>query len=250
MRHIQINIENSESINKVLGTVFSLFREDNIDNSSCSNDLFNAIMSIHAYESANISLAKQEDVCAFLLQNKDTNKIIEQIENAVCNSEELRPMKQIVSYFLDEMVCNMQQHSKSEKGFAFAKYNTDLRTIDLCLADKGITIYGSFIEKQLYLDLIGNSDAQALSLAKDGYSTKNLPNAENRGYGISSNAKLIVEGLGGVFSIMSGNALLLYDKTTINIFELPESIEWSGTLVIARIPVDIPESFNFYKYIS
>lgn len=85
MRHIQINIENSESINKVLGTVFSLFREDNIDNSSCSNDLFNAIMSIHAYEIANISLTKQEDVCAFLLQNKDTNKIIEQIENAVCN---------------------------------------------------------------------------------------------------------------------------------------------------------------------
>lgn len=250
MQQAQISIGNSESVNKILGLIFSLIGENKIDNSLCTNDLCNAMISIYAKGNSRVSLPKQCKIHEFLLQNNDANFVIEEIENTICGSEELHPMKQIVSYFLDEMVCNMQQHSKSEKGFAFAKYNTELNTIDLCLADKGITIYGSFIEKQLYLDLIGNSDAQALSLAKDGYSTKNLPNAENRGYGISSNAKLIVDGLNGVFSIMSGNALLLYDKSAINIFELPESIEWGGTLVIARIPVNIPQSFNFYKYIS
>ncbi len=250
MQQTQINIGNFESINKILSAVFSVLGDTKICNSNCTNDLCNAILTMYTTGNSRVSLSKMIEIYDFGLKNNDTNNWIEQIENSICNSEALRPMKQIVAYFLDEMVCNMQQHSKSERGYAFAKYNDDLKTIDLCLADKGITIYGSFIEKQLYLDLIGNSDAQALSLAKDGYSTKNLPNAENRGYGISSNAKLIVEGLGGIFSIMSGNALLLYDRTAINVFELPETIEWNGTLVIARIPIEMPNLFNFYKYIS
>jgi hypothetical protein len=43
--------------------------------------------------------------------------------------------------------------------------------------------------------------------ANQGISTKNLPNAENRGYGILTSKKMIIGGLSGNFIMLSGNAL-------------------------------------------
>ena len=155
----------------------------------------------------------------------------------------------VVSYLLDELMCNIQQHAHSEKGYIFVQHNEDTKTIDIALADNGITIFGSYVRAQRYLDLIGNSDAQALYYAKEGYSTKDLPNAENRGYGLSSNIKMIVEGLQGQFSIISGNALSIFDNQETIVIELPEDIDWNGTLIIARIPLNIPNDFSIYTYI-
>lgn len=36
------------------------------------------------------------------------------------------------------------------------------------------------------IEEIGDNEAEALKFANEGYSTKNLPEAENRGFGISS----------------------------------------------------------------
>jgi len=49
------------------------------------------------------------------------------------------------------------------------------------------------------IEEIGDNEAEALKFANEGYSTKNLPEAENRGFGISSTKSMIVEGLGGAF---------------------------------------------------
>lgn len=62
------------------------------------------------------------------------------------------------------------------------------------------------------LDVIGDNEAIALELANQGYSTKNLPKAENRGFGISTTKDLIVNGLGGAFFMLSGGALHRYDQ--------------------------------------
>lgn len=86
--------------------------------------------------------------------------------------------------------------------------------------------------------------------AKDGYSTKNRPDAENRGYGISSNVKMITEGLDGTFAILSGNALMINLNGTMQVASLPEDIEWQGTCVVIRIPIDPDRTFNLYDYIS
>lgn len=50
------------------------------------------------------------------------------------------------------------------------------------------------------MDEINGNDAEALRLANEGKSTKNLPNAENRGYGISSSKEMLSDGLHGSFS--------------------------------------------------
>ena len=86
-------------------------------------------------------------------------------------------------------------------------------------------------------------------LAQNGYSTKNRPGAENRGYGIASNSKMIVDGLGGAFAILSGNALFYHTSEGKRIYDLPDDVVWPGTLVLAQIPVEERE-FNIYNYIG
>ena len=153
-----------------------------------------------------------------------------------------------LSYLLDELICNIQQHAHTDKGYAYIGYSSDY--VELAIADAGITIYGSYASVQKHLDLIGNSDAAALNIAQKGYSTKNLPNAENRGYGISSNIRMIVEGLHGEISILSGNALLGHFAEKEIILALPEEIDFKGTMVIVRFPAKIPNDFNIYNYIN
>lgn len=103
---------------------------------------------------------------------------------------------------------------------------------------------------QKHIELLGDNDAFALDLAQNGYSVKNLPDTENRGYGISSNMRMVVEGLKGVFSIFSGNALLVYFADRKEILSLPQGIDFKGTMVIVRFPAQVPAEFDFYKYIS
>ncbi len=127
-----------------------------------------------------------KSVVKFLLDEQSTNQVLRRIEQQLCNECNLYPqLSQSVSYLLDELTCNMQQHSCANEGMIYANFSND--SMEIVLADHGISIYGSYVHAQKYLDLIGNSDAEAVGLAKDGYSTKDLPNAENRGYGISSN---------------------------------------------------------------
>ena len=190
------------------------------------------------------------NIIAFDIDTDSINQQAQDIEN-LCKKACPKSTKVIpvVSYLLDELMCNIQQHAHSERGYVFVQYNKETDTIDIALSDIGITIFGSYVRSQRYLDQIGNSDAQAIYFAKEGYSTKDLPNAENRGYGLSSNIKMIVEGLQGQFSIVSGNALSVFDTQETIVMELPEDIGWNGTLVIARIPLNIPNDFSIYTYI-
>ena len=129
----------------------------------------------------------------------------------------------------------------------YLHHNADSQSIDIAIADFGITIYGSYVAAQKHLDKLGDSDAEALNLAQNGYSVKNLPDTENRGYGISSNMRMVVEGLGGEFAVLSGNALLLYSKDTKKILSLPPEIDFKGTMLIVRFPDQIPNNFNLYN---
>lgn len=129
-------------------------------------------------------------------------------------------------------------------------YNHDAKNIDICIADNGITILGSYVDSNKFTEYLSGGDIDAVALAKDGYSTKDLPDTENRGYGFSSNIKWIVNGFGGSIAILSGNAMYYAAKGTSNLISLPSEMEWPGTVVIAQIPIEKPENFNLYNYIS
>lgn len=191
------------------------------------------------------------DLVEFDVSEKEANKLVSKVEaNLVSKDGRIKALKPVISYLLDELICNMQQHAQVITGFIYADFDIDSDCIDICLADKGVTIYGSYVQSGKYLDFIGNSAAEALNMAKDGYSTKNRPNAENRGYGISSNVKMITAGLNGNFAMLSGNALMINFREEVQVASLPEDIEWEGTCVIVRIPIVLPSGFCLYDYIS
>jgi len=194
--------------------------------------------------------ALSKSVVRFLLDEQSTNQVLKRIEQQLCDGCPIySQLSQSVSYLLDELTCNMQQHSHANEGLIYANFSND--RIEIVLADHGISIYGSYVQAQKYLDLIGNSDAEAVGLAKDGYSTKDLPNAENRGYGISSNIRIVTRGLKGEFAIYSGNALFVQTSNESKLLELPEELDLQGTMVVVRIPTNnISENYNFYEYIS
>ena len=235
-----------ESLSYILSRFLgSIDRDEKVDNSI---PLLESILGIYRSVTQNASLPTQ--VHTFMLDDDSTSSIIEFLKN-ILNSQGITDMSRLnspLSYLLDELICNIQQHTHTDNGYAFINYDLATKCIEIIIADTGITIYGSYVSAQKYLDLIGNSDASALSLAQDGYSTKNLPDAENRGYGISSNIRMVVEGLLGEFAVLSGNALLVHLADNKKILSLPQEIDFKGTMVIVRFPATVPDNFNLYNY--
>lgn len=193
-----------------------------------------------------------EDICQFALDDESASVAINQLKKNLqtCSPEQVKPLNSPLTYLLDELICNIQQHAQTDKGYAYLHHNAEQHCIDIAIADLGITIYGSYVAAQKHLDRLGDSDAEALNLAQNGYSVKNLPDTENRGYGISSNMRMVVKGLGGEFAVLSGNALLLYSQDTKKILSLPSEIDFKGTMIIVRIPDQVPNNFNLYTYTS
>ena len=78
----------------------------------------------------------------------------------------------------------------------------------------------SFKNSNLYQEEIGGSEVESLMLANEGYSTKNRPEAENRGYGISTSKRMLVEGMKGAFFMLSGGAFHRYENGTNDYIDL------------------------------
>lgn len=149
-------------------------------------------------------------------------------------------------YIIGESIDNIVQHSKSQYGIICAKVNREEMYVDLCIGDNGITLLGSYKENK---DEDICSDLEAIMAANQGISTKNLPNAENRGFGIITSKRMLVEGLQGQFFMISGNAMTIVSSSCRQYVELQEDIPCKGTIVIYRIPYNNRE-FNYIKYIE
>ena len=202
---------------------------------------------------AEVFLGKESDsIFHFALDDDSISCVITKLKEQMmaCCPQCPQALNNPLTYLLDELMCNIQQHAQTDKGLAYLGYNKSTDSLEILVADLGITIFGSYVAAQKHLDKLGNSDADALNLAQNGYSVKNLPDAENRGYGISSNLKMVVDGLRGEFAIFSGNAILIYSDRGKKILSLPAELDFKGTMVLAIVPVHIPAEFNMYKYTS
>ena len=211
--------------------------------------------SAYPYLDAMISIfhgKTSEAVVPFALDDDSTAKVIAELKEHLrfYIPDVLQSLNMPLTYLLDELICNIQQHAQTDKGYTYLMYNKAARAIEIVIADFGITIYGSYVAAQKHLDKLGDSDADALNLAQNGYSVKNLPDTENRGYGISSNMKMVVDGLHGEFAVLSGNALMLQAANNRKILALPSEIDFKGTMIMVRIPAEVPDGFNLYDYMS
>lgn len=216
---------------------------------------FSDMLTIHDDQSLAEILKRYElksyiPICRFLRQNKNIDSMQTVIQRVIeCQTKLDVRLKTPISYLISELVCNIDQHSDSRYGYIYTQYLQREHCLNIGIADDGITIYGSYVKTQKMLDVIGDNEAIALELANQGYSTKNLPKAENRGFGISTTKDLIVNGLGGAFFMLSGGALHRYDKSGSTYVRLPEAISWNGTIILMKIPLTVPDSFDYLKYI-
>lgn len=218
-----------------------------VDNRNVNNKLFNACLEFYCRNCGHKVLSNHITDYIFDIDEANLEKADDKLTEFLNGIDNLNmnPIK----LFVAEITDNIKEHSKAQKGLLYYWRPPGKNVIDVCIADNGISILGSYVQKNLYIDRIGDSDAKAIALAKDGYSTKNLPEAENRGYGISKNINMITNGLNGSMYILSGSALMLCNKGSKIILSMPEQTEWSGTLVFAEIPLKMPENFNIYEYI-
>lgn len=157
-----------------------------------------------------------------------------------------------ISYLISELTCNIQEHSDASCGYMLMQCPIDDDSLYICIADNGITIHGSYVKSRKFelARIIGLDHAEALRYSTKGISTKNRPDNESRGYGISTNLDMVVNGLGGSFFLLSGRAFFRSDEEGEQFVNLPEGMNWDGTIILVRIPLKQNDSFNVYKYIE
>lgn len=181
-------------------------------------------------------------------KNGINSELISSAENMILRNLNIpRGVVTGIKYLIGEAVDNISEHSHSARGYMFMQYYPTKHYLDICIADSGISILGS------YRNMPGNtitSDAEALQRAVAGLSTKNLPGAENRGYGISTSRNMLTKGLGGHYFLLSGNAFHISNRSVSKFVQLPPEISWPGTIIALRIPYLNKEDFNYQDYLE
>jgi anti-sigma regulatory factor (Ser/Thr protein kinase) len=150
-----------------------------------------------------------------------------------------------VMHVVTEAVNNVVDHSGEINGYLFAQYYPRKKYIDICFVDNGVGIRQTYANHGR-TDILSHS--QAVRHAAIGVSTKNRPEAENRGFGITTSKKMIVVGLSGRYMLISGNAFLTKYPDNEAVIETDEHNVWNGTIVAMRIPYSLNVSFKAEDY--
>ncbi len=133
-----------------------------------------------------------------------------------------------VFYPITEIVTNIFEHSKQDQGFVFGQFYPTKNHLEICIVDRGRGLAMAYKEeKGLRL-----SDQEAIAEVMRGNSTK--PNTD-RGYGIRTSKKVVCEGLGGEFVLVSGSSALLASQSKEQLVSLT-NFYWQGVIVAYRIP--------------
>ena len=191
-------------------------------------------------------------LCSFSMNDENKDAFGSIVRNIIVRQAHLSTsVNTPLSYLLSELVDNIYEHSGSPNGYLFSQYLKREGCIDICIADGGITIPGSYKRAKLFEQEIDGDPAEALRLANEGRSTKNRPGAENRGYGISTSRRMLVEALGGSFFMLSGSAFHRYECHGLNYYaNISRIFYWPGTVILLRIPVNAPQGFNYIDYLE
>lgn len=180
-------------------------------------------------------------------QSDDKDVISSVIENIIIRQLNISPNVSMgLKYMVEETLDNITEHSGSDRGFIYAQAHPEKGYLDLCIADCGVSLLGS------YRRLQGNeivSDLEAIKAANRGISSKNLPDAENRGYGIRTSKRMLIEGLGGQYLMLSGGCFYLKTPDFDSFYSLPDGLRWNGTMVAFRIPYNV-DKFNYINFIE
>lgn len=181
-------------------------------------------------------------------RNSDAKEVVSSIvENMIIQQLNIQSnVANGLKYMIDETLDNITEHSESDRGYIFAQAYPTKGFLDVCIADRGVSLLGSY-EKLPDNEIL--SDMEAIKAANRGLSSKNLPDAENRGFGIRTSKQMLIHGLGGQYLMISGSSLYLKSCNLDTFYSMPHGLRWNGTIVALRIPYH-SSSFNYINYIE
>lgn len=169
------------------------------------------------------------------------------VENILIRQLNIQPNVAIgLKYMIEETLDNITEHSEAKRGWLFAQSYQQKGYLDLCIADNGVTLLGSY---QRLPDNEISGDLEAIKAANQRISSKNLPDSENRGYGIYTSKRMLVDGLKGQYLMISGGCLYYKTAEYNSIYTLPVGYRWDGTIIALRVPY-INGGFNYVNYIE
>lgn len=145
-------------------------------------------------------------------------------------------------YMLAEAIDNVYQHSGFSIGSTAAHISSSKRFSDLSIFDNGITI-----RKRLQdTGMLFSHDSEAIVCAINGLSSK--PGRE-RGYGLRTTAKLVMEGLKSQLFIISGSAAVYASSANKVRYDFGKKDHLAGTLVTFRVPFPCNQ-VDIFRYVD
>ena len=177
------------------------------------------------------------------------DKLMKNISSKYCGEFVLR-------HILSELTYNVHEHAFDENSetnayIAFKEFSKE-ELLEICIVDFGLSIPGRFDVS--YVDYI--DDCNAIEKAINNFSTVST-NPYERGNGLWTTIRFIIEGNGGEILIVSRKGLLHITKDSYKYQLLDDEKIFNGTLISIRLNkyevqhvYDLIElhRHNFYKY--
>jgi hypothetical protein len=176
----------------------------------------------------------------FQKDRADYDGRVSDILNNMISVYKLKENKNIIVFFLTELLANIREHSNSNYNFIYCqKYNN---TIAISIVDRGITIPGSYEASGIPF----TGDHNALKKAAEGISTKGN---DERGTGIPYTIRCVCKGLKGSFLFFSRAGGFYEDgKCNPKLIDL-KHLSYKGTIM--NILFDIPKKeIDMFKFIE
>lgn len=153
--------------------------------------------------------------------------------------------KGAIDYFISELTNNVADHSEEKFGIVFLQTFPSKGYMDIVIADNGIGVFRSYSKTDKFSP---ENEVEALEMAVNGYSTKDIP--ESRGFGITGSRNLLVNGIGGSFWLWSGSNIFVHTTKVQDVVKLKATSNFSGCFVVLRIPLQTKGIDNLYDYIG
>ena len=141
-----------------------------------------------------------------------------------------------LNYFITEFTQNIVEHANVLNGRILVQFYPVKEYIEICIIDEGKTILGSYRDNKQF-DILNDKDA--IKAALGGNSTK----SPERGFGLYTSSRIIIEAMKGKLCVVSGTGMLV--NTTVISYQST----WNGTLLSIKIPMNM-EKINIYDFIS
>lgn len=150
-----------------------------------------------------------------------------------------------LQYMLQETVDNFWEHSDAEKLYILCQHYPASGFTDIVVADNGITLAGSYAKAGMSVA----DDLEAIECMASAISSKNRPENESRGYGLSTSRQMSTVGLGGEFLCLSGNAFFFKKGNRKPVFVYNKNLRTAGTVIALRCD-SRSEAFNLYNFLE